>query len=134
MATEVKIKIRAFPYYVEGEDPVTGKKVRRERIARRGDTVELSDVDLERAKRFGAIEGEGDSPRSSEGGELDVSTASVEDLASWIEEDEPTVAEVIAAAEGDSENAEKLLEAENLATGQDPRKGVEDGLNKIIGS
>jgi len=132
MGEKVTIKIRAFPYYVDAKDPVTGNKVRQERVATRGEEVELSDADLERAKRFDAIQTDAD---QAVGGDdtLDVSSASVEELASWIEEDKPTVNEVLEAAGGDPATASKLLDAENLATGNQPRQGVVEGLSKIAG-
>jgi hypothetical protein len=43
-----------------------------------------------------------------------------------------TVPETVALAEGDPDRARYVLEAERTASGQDPRKGVEDGLTKII--
>jgi hypothetical protein len=43
-----------------------------------------------------------------------------------------TVPETVALAEGDPDRARYVLEAEKASTGQDPRKGVEDGLTKII--
>lgn len=46
--------------------------------------------------------------------------------------DAPTVDETVAMAEGDSDKAVQVLEAENLVTGQQPREGVVKGLNKII--
>lgn len=131
MGQTVKIKIRAFPYYVDAEDPVTGKKVRQERVAMRGDEVELSDSDLRRAQHHNAIE-DGSEQSGDGGGELDVATADVQSVAAWIEEDKPSVSDVVNAADGDAATASKLLEAEGVATGGEPRKGVEEGLNKII--
>lgn len=43
-----------------------------------------------------------------------------------------TVPDTVALAEGDPDRARYVLEAEKAASGQDPRKGVEDGLSKII--
>jgi hypothetical protein len=42
------------------------------------------------------------------------------------------VAETVALAEGDPDRARYVLEAEKAATGQDPRKGVAEPLQKII--
>lgn len=44
-----------------------------------------------------------------------------------------TVDQTIALAEDDPEKAKQVLEAEREASGGEPRKGVEDGLSKIIG-
>lgn len=128
MATEVKIKIRAFPYYVDAEDPVSGRKRKVEKIAMRGDEVELSDEDLARAKRFDAL----DTGDSGESGAEPSATSDVQSLARWIQEDKPTVDETVDKAEGDPAKATTLLEAESVATGGDPRKGVVEGLEDII--
>lgn len=64
--------------------------------------------------------------------ELDVSTASIDDLARWIESEKPTVQDVVNASGGDPDIAKKLLEAETQATDQDPRKGVLEGLTAVI--
>jgi hypothetical protein len=63
---------------------------------------------------------------------LDVNTASVDDLARWIENEKPTVQDVVNASGGDPAIATKLLEAESQATDQDPRKGVLEGLTAVI--
>jgi hypothetical protein len=130
MAHNVKIKIRAFPYYEEVEDPVTGRTVRREHVATRGEEVELSDADYERALRFAAIEGT--TADATPEGDGTVSSDDPASLAEWIKSSKPTVDETVDAAEDDPERAAKLLEAENLATGEQPRRGVVEGLNEII--
>ena len=73
-------------------------------------------------------------PAGSAGGDeivLDESTPTSE-LADWIREDRPTIDEVVELAEGNPEFAQKLLDAENQATDNDPRKGVQAGLTAII--
>lgn len=127
MGQEVKIKIRAFPYYTDEKDPVTGNDVRREHLAFRGDTVELSDEDLARAEKFDAIYKEGETET-----EPDTDPESVEALAEWIKTAKPNVDEVVDRANGDPVLANKLLEAENLATGQQPRTTLEEDLLKIV--
>lgn len=145
MANEVKIKIRAFPYYVDQEDPVTGRQVRVEKVATRGQVVELSDLDLERAKRFDAITDPDNSIDNAgnvvdEGGEVVkfdpsddlASESSVESLSLWISEDKPTVDQVVEEANEDPAAARKLLDAENHATGGAPRSTLVEQLNEII--
>jgi hypothetical protein len=134
MGREVTIKIRAFPYYVTEDNPLTGQPIRRERIARRGETVELSDEDYNRASYFDAIRSEADEDVANAVGDgtSTVDSASIEELAKWLQESKPTVDETVDAAEDDPVVARRLLDAENLATGQQPRKGVEDGLKAII--
>lgn len=129
---EATIKIRAFPYYEKSAHPVTGEERFRERIATRGETVELSDNDYERAERYGAIEG---AEPVAESVEAPPGTdTSVVETAEWIKSSKPTVDETVAEAEGDPEKAKQVLEAENVATGGQPRRGVVDGLTNIIES
>lgn len=66
-------------------------------------------------------------------GSFDYENASVEQLAAWVSEEKPVVDRMLeVAAASDSPNmAEKLLAAENQASGNDPRKGVVEGLEKI---
>jgi hypothetical protein len=144
--TAVKIKILAFPYYEDDVDPVTGNDVKLERMAYRNDEVELSDIDLERAKRFEAfyadedgepVLGEEASPETPPEGEvdldnLDAATASADQLAAWIKKSKPTVDEVVDEANEDPAIASKLIEAENLATGQQPRSTLIDRLQEIV--
>jgi hypothetical protein len=63
---------------------------------------------------------------------IDVSAASVDELASWITDEKPTVNDVVQASQGDPEVARKLLEAESQATNGEPRKGVLEGLSAVI--
>lgn len=63
---------------------------------------------------------------------LDVSTASVDDLAAWIAQEHPTVNDVIQASNGEADLAQKLLEAESKATDGEPRTGVVKGLSAVI--
>lgn len=130
MGQEVKIKIRAFPYYEDVDNPLTGDTQPVERIARRGDVIELSDKDYERAKRFDAIVNPDD--ELPEPGEQPPPDDSVEGLAQWLSDEKPSVQEVLDRADGDPQLAEKLIEAENLASGQQPRTTLVDGLQKIV--
>lgn len=63
---------------------------------------------------------------------LDVTTASVDELAGWIKTENPSVNEVVQASDGQAELAQKLLEAEAMAKNGEPRKGVVDGLSAVI--
>lgn len=145
MATEtkthkVRIKIRAFPYYVPATDPVTGRDYREERIAVRGEQIELQEDDYQRALRFDAVQeiDEDASPTTTDttGQPVDVASnidvASVEEVAEWLRTSKPTVDETVVAAEDDPMKARKLLDAEHLVTGRQPRQGVLNGLNAII--
>jgi len=54
-------------------------------------------------------------------------------LAEWIEGDEPTINELLEYVGNDKDLAKKVLEAENQATGNEPRKGLVQGLTAIVG-
>jgi hypothetical protein len=56
----------------------------------------------------------------------------VAQLAEWLRTEGPTADETVAAAEDDPAKAQAILDAEKLATGNEPRKTVEKALNKII--
>lgn len=131
MGQEVTIKIRAFPYYVDVVDPVTNQEVRQERIASRGQTVELSDADLERAQRFNAIETDVDADLKEATGAFSVETASIGELAEFIRTEKPSVDDLVDAVNEDPNVASRVLEAERLATGQQPRKTLVDKLGDL---
>ena len=63
--------------------------------------------------------------------EIDMVSADAETIASYIEDNKLNVADTVALAGGNSELAEKVYDAENLATDNEPRKGVTDGLDAI---
>lgn len=141
---EVTITIRAFPYYEDDIDLVSGRPVRKELIARRGETVKLNDVDYRRFQKFSAgVDGgpenvSSDSSEEAPGAKFDpnsqtLSEATVPDIAAWLKEDRPTIDAVLEEVNNDPEQARKVLEAENLATGQQPRKGLVDKLEEITG-
>lgn len=103
-----------------------------------GQLIELNDEAYERHKYWGNVLDEEEVQEQIEGGdddeeEMDPATASVEDLARWIEQERPTVNDVVQASDGDPEVAQKLLEAETQAHDGEPRKGVVDGLGVVIG-
>jgi hypothetical protein len=140
----VRIFHKFFPYYVDSDDPVTGKPVRTERLARRGEDYQVADsatgseeeptisrADWERGQRLGAFMVE---ISREDGDELDPKTASLEELAAWIKDDKPTVQEVVDATDGDADTARKLLEAEKAATGNKPRATLVQGLTAVIES
>jgi hypothetical protein len=146
MAHEVTIKIRAFPYYEDVKDPVSEKTVKQEKIARRGETVSLSDADYERAVRFDAIAEptEGASVSSSTDqptpslDDFDPETANVATLSLWLkgelegQDGKPVVEDVVDAANDEPEVAQRLIEAENHATGQQPRTTLIAELQEIV--
>jgi hypothetical protein len=122
-----------FIYYEDVDDPITQQKARRQRVARRGETVELSDIDVRRGEAAGAFRQPGEATEDV-GGETQASVAnkSLEDLVEWLEEQKPTAPQTINAAGDDPAVAERLLEAEETVTGREPRTTVVDGLQRII--
>lgn len=134
---EATIKHRAFAYYADEEglrpDGTVGD-IRVERIARRGDTIELDDVQYQRGNAHGAFVTDEDRAAQEATGEqeLVIETATVQQLAEWIEEDKPNVNDTVGASGGDAAVAARIMEAENMATGGKPRSGVVEGLTKVI--
>lgn len=152
---ERTIRHASFSYRVSGPDPIRqGETIYHERKAMQGETVDIPfEDDLERGERFGAfvtektpaaesvVESERTQPETEpepeedgEVEELSVSEMTDEQLVEWISNDHPNVQTVVDAAEGDPENARRLLDAEDAATGGDSRKGVIDGLTAVIGN
>lgn len=131
----VKIKIRAFPYYTREQHPVTGEDVHKEHLAYKDDEIELSERDYKRALEFDAIYTGNEPDPDTVGADsvvADEESDDVREVAAWITESKPTIEETLDSAGGDPDRAELLLEAENLATGGQPRKGVVDGLQALI--
>ena len=161
--TEVRIKMRAFPYYRDVEDPVTGQEVRQEYVARRNDVVKLSELDYQRAQRFGAFYADEDGnpivaeesvetppeetppidPDEPEVTEpatpdaIDLLVEPVEAVGEWLQSTpRPTVPQVLAQVREEDEEdqpvaAQKVLDAENLVTGQQPRSSLVSELERI---
>jgi hypothetical protein len=61
----------------------------------------------------------------------DAAIADVGEIAAHIEAESPNTDDTVALAKGDPTLAPKVLEAESIATGGDPRKGVKDALTKL---
>lgn len=100
-----------------------------------GQEIDLLPDDYVRLMNGGAVTDAGTAEQVAQQMEdelLDPATASVDDLARWIEQEKPTVQDVVNASGGEPDIARKLLEAESQATDQDPRKGVLEGLTAVI--
>lgn len=69
---------------------------------------------------------------SAGGPAIDVEKASDEEIAEYIEQNNLNVPETIALASGRKDLAEKVLDAEMLASNNDPRKGVLSALEKTM--
>ncbi len=98
-----------------------------ERVAHSGEVIDFSDEDAARGLKVGAFE----VPEAEES-VRGISAASTDDeLVEFAKG--AKVGEVVEAAGGDAEFAKRLLEAENGATGNEPRKGVAEGLAAVVG-
>jgi len=105
--------------------------------ASRFDEVDIPlDEDVERGEAMGAFFTDeevaamkGESPAAAANG---LNFDDPDALVRWIKEDKPNAGEVVNAADDDPDKAMALLDAEEEATGGQPRKTVSDGLQKII--
>lgn len=132
---ERRIKHLFFTYSVEEDSPYEiDKKILVEKIAYRDQVVDIPrEQDVLRGEKFDAFYTEDDNLVTTEAGEeVPVSDLDDEELVSWIREDKPSAPEVVKAANGNPDQAVRLLAAENAATGNDPRKSVAEPLQKII--
>lgn len=151
---EFVVRHGLFWYYKPEETVINGEErvILVQHTAFAGDTVELHlNSDLERAKKYGALHDEETSAAmlgqqaqttatiEPESDEVEVSDLTDEEMVEWLMsagvfdgEKKPNATEVIQAAGGDKELAERLLEAEKSATGNEPRQAVVAGLQKVI--
>jgi len=76
----------------------------------------------------------GDSPDepAALGAGGDLSSMGEYELAEYIKSNNLTVGDTVALAGSDKDMAHRVLQAENIATDGEPRKGVEAGLTSII--
>lgn len=109
-----KIKILGFTY----KNPEG-----RTRYARRGEEVDLTEEEAARGDASGAFEGA--EPVS------ETKPSSDEELIDFVKN--ATVSEVVDAAT-DADYASRLLDAESVATGGEPRVGVVNGLQAVVGA
>lgn len=138
---ERTIKIRGYTIDEEVDDG-RGNMIPHSRLARRGEVVELTEADAAEGDKLGYFyPPEEDVEEDGEPVEAEVPDMSDDELDLWIAGEEsdsvPTVQDVLEAADGDAENAERLLASENrvaAANKRDVRAGVEKGLADIIGS
>ena len=135
MAHKVKIKIRAFTYGQLVADPVNpDNETLVAQVAMRGDEVEVNDADYAKGVELGAFAEADGEPVG--GGSLvgrSVVDLSDDELDELLETESPNVGETVALADGDPESAQRILDAEVRVTGDEPRQGVIEGLEKVIG-
>jgi hypothetical protein len=144
--TRRKIKHAQFDYYVPSvrANVKTGKE--QERLARRialgGTWVDIPrDEDVARGEKVGAFFTPEELDPSVATGDEELSDDDIEseedidkdELVRWIREDKPTAPQVVARAESPA-MAQALIEAEEEASGGDPRSSVITPLEKIASS
>lgn len=136
---ERKIKIKGYSVPQGEGEP--------DRLARRGEVIEISEEEAKRGDALGYFFEEGvedddtdsDSTGTEQGG-WTVLEASDDELDVWLAGDEdsaPTVEDVISAAGEDAEAAERLLASETRVAAQkdrDVRKTLEAKLSEIAGA
>lgn len=141
---EKTIKHAQFSYQVENTDTDTrtGKERQRlsKRVALRGATVDIPrDEDIQRGEEQDAFVTEEDVATTEEVSEEEEEEAEpspesdeiYDDLVRWIRDTKPTADKVVAEAGNDPEKARMLMDAEEEASGGQPRKGVMAELEKI---
>lgn len=147
------VKHLLFTALVEMEDPARpDTKIRVEKMFRRGETIPaemLDDATLERGERLDsfftdeelddgqdkAAPGPTPSAIAIESGETPAfDEMSEAELADYIMQKKPNTADTIKMAGNDPDTANRLLEAEHIATDGEPRAGVVKGLNAIAES
>jgi pyruvate/2-oxoglutarate dehydrogenase complex dihydrolipoamide acyltransferase (E2) component len=129
-----EIKIRSFVYTSTFKD-FDGVERSQQQIASKGDTVEISDYWIRYGEDMGAFVTDAD--REAEETDEDVlDTAETveemgdDELMNWVSD--KTIPEILSVANADPTLCARLLDAENKATGNDPRTGLLEALTHIM--
>lgn len=137
------VKFLAFTYRKIADHPVfPGQQIIAVRVADRGAILSLDDMlpaDLEKGERLGAFytteelnKLEGGEQEAAALEEASISEMGEVELAEYIKDNELNVDKTVALAGDDLDLAKRVLDAENILTSNDPRKGVLKGLTAII--
>lgn len=140
-----KVRHLQFPYMRTRPNPVDpdGKPLLVGAVARQNDVLNVSDLtkyDLYRGEQAGSFYSDEElalpQPTAAEAG-TDLAVMSSEELAEVIQGRNEkgsrlNVGETVALAGDNPDLAERLLEAETIATDDDPRDGVIEGLQRVI--
>lgn len=128
------VKIRMHTYRTTVPHPSDpGKEIVKNAFAMRGQEIDVSDEESDRGDRLGAFVTDDDvaaDDGSTIDADFDVVDLSDDELDDWFETS-PTVKAVVDKAD-DAEDAQRLLDAERRATGDDPRVSLESKLQEII--
>jgi hypothetical protein len=147
------IKSLMFPYMVITANPsVIGQEILVEKTASRGDIVTVEQIglhflqkgerpdvqafytDAELEQLAGAGTSAANPTEVAEGIPSNFDELSAQEMAGVIEDERPTINALLAAVGNDKDAAQRLLDAENIATDNDPRAGLESGVAKIVGN
>jgi hypothetical protein len=134
---EVTIRVGFFTYRAEVPDPRDpDKTVLRNRVANQGETIEVNEADYQRGLRNDAFgdPNEVEEVDGPDGGFPGVAEVSDDELVEYLSEANLNAADTVALAEGDAENARRLIAAEEEIAadeGEEPRKSVVEPLQKV---
>lgn len=130
-----EIKIRSFVYEEPYED-FDGTTRMASKQAKRGDVVELDPYWIRYGDDMGAFVTEADREVEEDEDVIDTAEAVEEmgddELMNWVSDS--TIPQVLGVAKADPSLCKRILEAENAATGNDPRTGLVEALARISGS
>lgn len=142
------VKHLIFPYFYEGESPMQpGMNVFFEKMLKRGEILNIEEsgirpADLAKGESLGsffndeelaAMENAGQAPENPDANpSFNASEAGEHELAEHITEQRLNIDETVALSGGDPVVAQRILEAESIASGGDSRKGVVAGLTAVI--
>jgi hypothetical protein len=147
------VKALMFPYMVIAPNPsIVGQEILVEKVASRGDIVTIDQIgsiylakgerpdvqafyttaELEQLKGAGSTAA--NPTATAEGIPDNFNELSAQEMSEVIADNKPTVNELLAAVGNDSDAAARLLDAENIATDNDPRRSLEAGVARIVGS
>lgn len=125
-----KIKIKSFVWQKKDED-YNGDEITVTVQSRMGEEVDLPSKVAAYGDDMGAFVTPEDEAAESEQAAA-VEDMDHEELTNWVSDS--TIPEILTVAKANPELSSDLLEAENAATGNDPRTGLVDGLAQIAGS
>lgn len=126
---ERTIKIKSFVWHRKGKD-YNGDDITQVVDSKRGETVDLPAQVVAYGESMGAFVTPEDEAQD-EATVVDVSAMDEDELVDWVSEH--TIPEVVAVAKNDPDLVGPLLAAENIATGNDPRSGLVEGLAFVSG-
>lgn len=123
------IKFKSFVWNESYKD-YDGSSRTRNTQAKQGEEVDLPDAVIAYGESLGAFVTPEDEV-AEEAGAVEVGAMDSDELVDWVSES--TIPQVVNVAKTDPTLVSALLEAENTATGNDPRTGLVAGLTQVAG-